>query len=91
MLPFYWKRKRKRKRADTRGPNPIKLLILVHLAGVATDWLLKGDNLVRAMVTGDKNLTGDALGSAGTIAPLWRAIVVAGIAGGVVWAVMSLP
>ncbi len=69
----------------------LQLLILVHLAGVATHWLLKGENLVRAMVTGDKDLTGDALGSAGTIAPLWRAIVVAGIAGGAVWAVMLLP
>ncbi len=69
----------------------LQLLILVHLGGVFTHWALKGENLVRSMVTGDKDHTGDALGSAGTIAPLWRAIVVAGIAGGVVWAVMLLP
>ncbi len=69
----------------------LQLLIVVHLGGVFTHWALKGENLVRAMVTGDKDHTGDALGSAGTIAPLWRAIVVAGIAGGVVWAVIFLP
>ena len=69
----------------------LQLLILVHLGGVFTHWALKGENLVRSMWTGDKDVTAGAVGEAGTIAPLWRAIVVAGIAGGVVWAVMSLP
>ncbi len=69
----------------------LQLLILVHLGGVFTHWLLKGENLVGAMLTGDKNLTGGALGDAGKIVPLWRAVLLTGIAGVLVWVVITLP
>ncbi len=65
-------------------------MILVHLGEVFTHWLLKGENLVGAMLTGDKDLTGGALGDAGKIVPLWRAVLLTGIAGGLVWVLITL-
>jgi cytochrome b len=36
--------------------NLLIALIVVHVLGVLVDWLLTGDNLVRAMITGEKRL-----------------------------------
>ncbi len=69
----------------------LQLLIIVHLGGVFTHWALKGENLVRSMWTGDKVLTGGALGDEGKIVPLWRAVLLTGIAGVLVWVVITLP
>jgi cytochrome b len=52
-------------------------LIVVHLLGVAVDWFLTGDNLVKAMVTGRKKLPAEAAGREGRIAPAWRAVLLA--------------
>lgn len=48
--------------ADTLGDvhemfaNLLIALIVIHVLGVLVDWLLTGDNLVRAMITGEKPL-----------------------------------
>jgi cytochrome b len=52
-------------------------LIVVHLLGVAIDWFLTGDNLVKAMITGRKRLPVEAAQRDGKIAPAWRAILLA--------------
>lgn len=36
--------------------NLLIALIILHVVGVLLDWLLTGDNLVRAMITGEKQL-----------------------------------
>lgn len=36
--------------------NLLIALIVIHVLGVLVDWLLTGDNLVRAMITGEKRL-----------------------------------
>ncbi len=52
-------------------------LIVVHLAGVAVDWFLTGDNLVKAMITGRKRLPAGSAAAERPLAPAWRALVVA--------------
>ncbi len=69
----------------------LQLLILVHLGGVFTHWALKGENLVRSMWTGDKDVTDGAVGEAGMIAPAWRAVLTVGVAAGLVLLVVYLP
>jgi cytochrome b len=51
-------------------------LIVVHLAGVAVDWFLTGDNLIKAMLTGRKRLPAECAAREGHVAPLWRAVLV---------------
>jgi cytochrome b len=51
-------------------------LIVVHLAGVAVDWFLTGDNLVKAMLTGRKQLSIASAAREGKVAPPWRAVLV---------------
>jgi hypothetical protein len=51
-------------------------LIVVHLAGVAVDWFLTGDNLVKAMLTGRKRLPVESAAREGNVAPPWRAVLV---------------
>ena len=48
-------------------------LIVVHIAGVLADWLLTGENLIRAMVSGVKRLPATEADSEPPPAPLWRA------------------
>ena len=62
----------------------------MHLGGVFTHWPLKGENLVGAMLTGDKDLNGGAVGDEGKFVPLWRAVLLTGFAGGLVWVLMTL-
>ncbi len=50
-------------------------LIVVHIAGVAADWYLTGDNLVKAMFTGRKRLTREAARQEKPMAPVWRAVL----------------
>ena len=40
--------------------NLLMALIIVHITGVAAEWLLTGDNLVKAMFTGRKRLPTEA-------------------------------
>ncbi len=49
--------------------------IVVHVAGVAADWFLTGENLVKAMITGRKRLSLEAAGLEKTVAPVWRAVL----------------
>ena len=51
-------------------------LIVVHLAGVAVDWFLTGDNLVKAMLTGRKRLPIASAAREGKVVPLLRAVLV---------------
>jgi len=51
-------------------------LIVVHLLGIAVDWLLTGDNLVKAMIDGRKALPRDLAAAEPPAAPLWRAALV---------------
>jgi cytochrome b len=51
-------------------------LIVVHLLGVAVDWLLTGENLVKAMINGRKELPAELAAKESPIAPLWRAALV---------------
>jgi cytochrome b len=57
--------------------NLLIALIVVHILGVAVDWFLTGDNLVKAMLTGRKRLPVEAAAREGRLAPAWRAILLA--------------
>ena len=50
--------------------------IVVHIAGVAVDWFLTGDNLVKAMLTGRKRLPLALAAQEKTVAPVWRAALI---------------
>jgi cytochrome b len=57
--------------------NILIALIAAHLAGVAADWFLTGDNLVKSMLTGRKRLPAEAAAREGSMAPAWRAVLLA--------------
>jgi cytochrome b len=50
-------------------------LIVVHIAGVAAEWFLTGENLVKAMITGRKRLSLEAAALEKPVAPVWRAFL----------------
>jgi amino acid transporter len=52
-------------------------LIVMHVLGVAVDWFLTGDNLVKAMLTGRKRLSPEIAAGERKVAPAWRAILLA--------------
>ena len=52
-------------------------LIVMHVLGVAVDWFLTGDNLVKAMLTGRKRLSPEIAAGERKMAPAWRAILLA--------------
>jgi cytochrome b len=58
------------------GSSFLIALIVVHIAGVAAEWFLTGDNLVVAMVTGRKRLSAETALRERPLAPLWRAVLV---------------
>ena len=51
-------------------------LILLHLAGALVHWLLSGDNVIRAMIDGGKQLEDSLAALEPPLVPPWRAIVV---------------
>jgi cytochrome b len=57
--------------------NLVVLLACVHLAGVLADWLVTRENLVRAMVTGEKTLGAADAARERPLAPARRAVIVA--------------
>ncbi len=63
-------------------------LIIVHVAGVAAEWWLTGDNLVRSMWNGRKKLAADVAARERPVAPVHRAalvgLVAAALVGGLV-------
>jgi cytochrome b len=59
-------------------------LIIVHVAGVAAEWLLTGDNLVRAMVNGRKKLAAEVAARERPVAPVRRAALVGLVAAALV-------
>ena len=54
--------------------NFLIALIVAHLAGVAADWFLTGDNLVKSMLTGRKRLAPEDAVRERPIAPIRRAV-----------------
>jgi len=54
-------------------------LIVVHIAGVAVDWFLTGENLVKSMLNGRKQLPADLAAQERPTVSLWRAAVVAAL------------
>jgi cytochrome b len=64
--------------------NVILGLVVLHVGAIAYYAVFKRDNLVGPMITGRKALAGVA---APKLAPLWLAIILAIMAGGVVYAV----
>ena len=59
-------------------------LIIVHVAGVAAEWLLTGDNLVRAMLNGRKRLDPEVAARERPVAPVGRAVIVGLVAAALV-------
>ena len=59
--------------------NVIVVLACLHILGVAADWMLTRENLLRAMITGKKML--DEKSAAQEQRPVsgWRALVVTGL------------
>ena len=55
--------------------NFLIALIVAHLAGVAADWFLTGDNLVKSMLTGRKHLAPEDAVREQPIAPIRRALL----------------
>ena len=64
----------------------IELLVVLHIAAVAFYLTYKRSNLVAPMITGRRLFSTDP---GLTFAPLWRAILVALIAGGLTWFIMK--
>jgi cytochrome b len=54
-------------------------LIAVHIAGVLVDWFLTGENLVRAMIDGRKDLDDAVAAEEPPLASPWRALAVVAI------------
>jgi hypothetical protein len=55
--------------------NFLIALIVTHIAGVAADWFLTGDNLVKSMLTGRKRLAPADAAREQLVAPIRRAVL----------------
>jgi cytochrome b len=65
-------------------------LIVIHIAGVAVDWLLTGDNLVAAMWHGRKSLNHELAAAERPVARLLHALLVGLVAAAfVLWLIAS--
>lgn len=70
--------------------NVLLVLVGIHVAGVITDIVLTGDNLIAAMITGYKRVpAGGADADAAAASPVRTAVVLI-IAAGATWALVSL-
>lgn len=63
--------------------NFVIALAVIHVLGVLVDWLLTGDNVIRAMITGDKMLDEATAARQPPLAPAWLAVAAALLVGGV--------
>lgn len=57
--------------------SSMQILVLVHIAGVVVDRVLTGDKIVKAMITGHKDLSEDVAKSEPQVAGLGKALVFA--------------
>jgi cytochrome b len=62
--------------------NFVIAIAIIHVIGVLVDWLLTGDNIIRAMVTGNKTLDEPAAAREPALAPAWLAVAAALLVGG---------
>lgn len=69
--------------------NLLLAAVGLHVSAVLL-YLLRGENLLRAMFTGRKP-AGDYLDRPGPLAPGWRAVVCLALAAAAVWALITLP
>lgn len=67
----------------------ILVLIVVHIAANLFYWLIKKQDLIRAMITGRRRLPDGEQAPALSFASTWLGIAVAAVAGLVVWLVMN--
>lgn len=67
----------------------LMVLVVIHVFGVLTEILLTGDNLIRAMITGRKELTeSEARREGALVSPLWAVLVVV-VSSAAVWLAFS--
>lgn len=59
--------------------NFVIVLVAIHVLGVLTDWLLTGENLIRAMITGRKDIDETAAEREMPLASSRRALIVAAL------------
>jgi hypothetical protein len=55
------------------------VLACLHILGVAADWVLTRENLLRAMITGEKMLDEESAAKEQRPVSGWRALVVTGL------------
>lgn len=70
--------------------NILLILVGIHVAGVIADIVLTRDNLVRAMVTGYKEVTPENANAAAGTMPYGRAAIAVAAALAAIWLVLSL-
>ncbi len=54
-------------------------LIVLHVAGVLVNWFLTGENVIRAMIDGRKELSDSTAALESALAGVWRALAVAAV------------
>jgi cytochrome b len=65
-------------------------MVALHLTGIAATSILGRENLVAGMMHGGRRLPMDLVRS-GHDVPWWRAALIAAVAAGLVWALLSIP
>ncbi|MGB8274320.1 MAG: cytochrome b/b6 domain-containing protein [Alphaproteobacteria bacterium] len=70
--------------------NLLLVLVGIHIVGVVTGIVLTRDDLIRAMVTGYKDVMPEqAAGETGVMAPTWRALAALALAVAATWFVVT--